>query len=208
VSNPYMMYDVSKKSKKAKGEASQKIKKIIREKNKNMLSRFAVLNRSILNRTIRCASTATSGSSSSSNEYRFGLGASDVAEADERVRRALDLSNASNAEILQHKIDKAVGTFQRFEGDTGSSEVQVAVLTERINNLTLHMRKNKKDFHSRHGLDKMVSKRRKLMAHLRKQDFETYKRVLHHYGLRDIIRQLAENQTRQGKRKFRFRGRR
>ena len=169
-----------------------------------MLSRFAVINRTVLKRTsllVRKASTAT-------ESYRFGLDENDVVAMDERVRRALDLSNASNAEILQHKIDKAIKSFQRFEGDTGSSEVQVAVLTERINNLTLHMRENKKDFHSRHGLDKMVSKRRKLMAHLRKQDFDTYKRVLHHYGLRDIIRQLAENQTRQGKRKFRFRGRR
>ena len=170
-----------------------------------MLSRFAVINRAVLKRT---SSLFRNVSTNATESYRFGIDASDVGEMDERVRRALDLSNASNAEILQHKIDKAVKTFQRFEGDTGSSEVQVAVLTERINNLTLHMRENKKDFHSRHGLDKMVSKRRKLMAHLRKQDFETYKRVLHHYGLRDIIRQLAENQTRQGKRKFRFRGRR
>ena len=74
--------------------------------------------------------------------------------------------------------------FQRKEGDTGSSEVQIALLTFRINDLTPHFKANPKDKHSRRGLLKMVSARRRLLAYLRRTDAETYRNVITRLGLR------------------------
>ena len=82
--------------------------------------------------------------------------------------------------------DKArvVETYQRAKGDTGSPEVQIALLTERINSLTEHFKTNVKDFHSRRGLLKMVSTRRSLLDYLKIYDSERYKTVVHKLGLR------------------------
>ena len=68
--------------------------------------------------------------------------------------------------------------------DTGSPEVQVAILTERINNLTEHFRTHKKDLHSRQGLLKMVSRRRRLLDYLKRNDQERYSTVIQRLGLR------------------------
>ena len=68
--------------------------------------------------------------------------------------------------------------------DTGSPEVQVAILTERINNLTEHFRTHKKDLHSRQGLLKMVSRRRRLLDYLKRKDQERYATVIQRLGLR------------------------
>ena len=70
------------------------------------------------------------------------------------------------------------------ESDTGSPQVQVAVLTERINYLTEHFREHSKDHHSRRGLLKMVGKRKRLMTYLRRPDVETYRRLVQELGLR------------------------
>lgn len=70
------------------------------------------------------------------------------------------------------------------EGDTGSVEVQVAVLTAQINVLTEHMKANKKDFHSQRGLMKMVGKRRSLLAYLRNTDVNRYRALVSKLGLR------------------------
>ena len=70
------------------------------------------------------------------------------------------------------------------EGDTGSPEVQIAVLTKRINDLTEHLRQNKKDHHSRRGLLKMVGQRRNLLAYLQKKDIERYRALIAKLGLR------------------------
>lgn len=70
------------------------------------------------------------------------------------------------------------------EGDTGSPEVQVAVLTRRIQHLTEHLRTHKHDFHSRRGLLKMVGKRRRLLKYLRKKDVERYRSLIGRLGLR------------------------
>ena len=70
------------------------------------------------------------------------------------------------------------------EGDTGSPEVQVAVLTHRINELNEHLKKNPKDFHSRRGLLKMVGQRRNLLAYLRDKDIERYRSLISRLGLR------------------------
>ena len=70
------------------------------------------------------------------------------------------------------------------ERDTGSPEVQVAILTNRINTLTEHMKKNPKDFHSQRGLSKMVGHRKQLLAYLAKKDIERYRAVIAKLGLR------------------------
>ena len=70
------------------------------------------------------------------------------------------------------------------ERDTGSPEVQVAILTTRINELTEHMKKNPKDFHSQRGLAKMVGHRKQLLAYLAKKDIERYRAVIKRLGLR------------------------
>ncbi len=72
----------------------------------------------------------------------------------------------------------------RHEGDTGSPEVQIAVLTKRINDLTEHLRVNKKDHHSRRGLLKMVGQRRNLLNYLTKIDIERYRAIVAELGLR------------------------
>lgn len=70
------------------------------------------------------------------------------------------------------------------EGDTGSPEVQVAVLTKRISHLTDHLRTHKHDFHSRRGLLKLVGKRRRLLKYLQKKDVERYRALIGRLGLR------------------------
>ena len=70
------------------------------------------------------------------------------------------------------------------ERDTGSPEVQVAILTDRINGLTEHMKKNPKDFHSQRGLSKMVGHRKQLLNYLAKKDIERYRAIIKKLGLR------------------------
>ena len=70
------------------------------------------------------------------------------------------------------------------EGDTGSPEVQIALLTERINQLTEHLRQHKHDYHSQRGLLKMVGRRRRLLAYLSRTDVNRYRAVLKKLGLR------------------------
>ena len=78
-------------------------------------------------------------------------------------------------------------TIQKFalrEGDTGSTEVQVAVLTERINQLTGHMAANRHDFHTQRGLLKLVGRRRKLLAYLMRENVDRYRKLIKELGLR------------------------
>ena len=79
---------------------------------------------------------------------------------------------------------KIVKEFARFEGDTGSAEVQVALLTATINKLTNHMQNNKKDFHSNRGLLMMVGKRRSLLEYLKREDVNRYRDLVSKLGLR------------------------
>ena len=84
------------------------------------------------------------------------------------------------------KEDKAVlvEKFSKHSKDTGSPEVQIAILTTRINNLNEHLKINKHDFHSRQGLFKMVGKRRRLLNYLSREDIERYRKVLVELKLR------------------------
>ena len=77
------------------------------------------------------------------------------------------------------------------EGDTGSPEVQVALLTARINHLTEHLKTNKNDNHSRRGLFKMVGRRRNLLAYLQKKDINRYRALIAELGLRASIRKTG-----------------
>ncbi len=77
-----------------------------------------------------------------------------------------------------------VGDYRTHDSDTGSSNVQVALLTQRINELTEHFKVHKKDNHSRRGLLKMVSRRRKLLDYLKRQDINQYHDIIQKLGLR------------------------
>ncbi len=83
-------------------------------------------------------------------------------------------------------INKAdvVGQYQRAKGDTGSPEVQVALLTARINMLSGHFKANVKDFHSRRGLLKMVSQRRSMLDYLKRTNVDGYRKLIDRLGLR------------------------
>lgn len=82
------------------------------------------------------------------------------------------------------KKTEIIGKFALADGDTGSPEVQVALLTERINHLNEHLKIHKKDHHSRRGLLKMVGKRRGLLNYLKKKDIERYREVIKSLNLR------------------------
>ena len=77
-----------------------------------------------------------------------------------------------------------IAEYATHEGDTGSPEVQIALLTFRINNLTEHLKANKKDHHSRRGLLMMVGQRRNLLAYVQKNDIERYRSIVARLGLR------------------------
>lgn len=80
--------------------------------------------------------------------------------------------------------NEIVAKFQRVEGDTGSPEVQVALLTARINHLTEHFKVHTKDHHSRRGLLRMVSRRRKLLDYLKRTDLNAYRTLITELNLR------------------------
>ncbi len=86
--------------------------------------------------------------------------------------------------MTAERKQQIINEYRRDEKDTGSSEVQIALLTERINELTEHLKIHKKDNHSRRGLLKMVGKRRNLLNYLAKKDEEAYKDLVKKLGLR------------------------
>ncbi len=86
--------------------------------------------------------------------------------------------------ISKEKKQEIIAAYGRTPNDTGSPEVQIALLTERINELTAHLKNNQKDHHSRRGLLKMVGQRRGLLAYLKKTDLEGYRKLIERLGLR------------------------
>lgn len=88
----------------------------------------------------------------------------------------MPLSGDKKKEIISH--------FHLHGSDTGSPEVQIALLTQRINELTLHMQTHPKDMHSRYGLLKMVGRRRRLLTYLRNTDIESYRHLVEQLDLR------------------------
>jgi len=86
--------------------------------------------------------------------------------------------------LTKERKAEIIGEHARSEGDTGSPEVQVAVLTDRINHLTEHMREHKHDYHTERGLLKLVGRRRRHLAYLSRTDMQRYRAVLNKLGLR------------------------
>lgn len=86
--------------------------------------------------------------------------------------------------LATEKVAEILEKFRRHESDTGSPEVQVALLTERINQLTKHFEINKKDHHSRQGLMKLVGQRRRLLDYLKAADINRYRALIKDLGLR------------------------
>lgn len=86
--------------------------------------------------------------------------------------------------LVTEKKKELIDLYKRHEGDTGSPEVQIAILTERITYLTDHFKVHKKDHHSRRGLLKMVGQRRRLLDYLKKKDVDRYKAVIAKLGIR------------------------
>ncbi len=86
--------------------------------------------------------------------------------------------------LTQEEKSAAIGAHRVHDKDTGSSEVQIAILTKRITSLTEHFKSHKKDHHSRRGLLQMVSKRRKLLDYLRRRDEAKYKSLIAALGIR------------------------
>ena len=86
--------------------------------------------------------------------------------------------------VLQERTEEVVQSYRRHDKDTGSPEVQVALLTDRITYLTEHFKTHQKDHHSRRGLLKLVGQRRRMLDYLRQRDFQRYKSVIERLGLR------------------------
>lgn len=84
----------------------------------------------------------------------------------------------------KEKKTDLISNYQHHEGDTGSTEVQVALLTERIKQLTTHMTANRHDYHTRRGLLKLVGQRRRLLNYLSKEDVSRYNKLIKQLGLR------------------------
>ncbi|HOC09292.1 MAG: 30S ribosomal protein S15 [Clostridiales bacterium] len=86
--------------------------------------------------------------------------------------------------LKSEEKQRIIEDFKLHETDTGSPEVQIAILTERINQLNEHLKLNKKDHHSRRGLLKMVGKRRGLLNYLKEKDIDRYRKLIEQLGLR------------------------
>jgi small subunit ribosomal protein S15 len=86
--------------------------------------------------------------------------------------------------LTQERKQQLIQEYKVHDTDTGSPEVQIAILTENITNLTNHLRDHKKDHHSRRGLLKMVGQRRKLLAYLKNKDIQRYSALIEKLGLR------------------------
>ena len=86
--------------------------------------------------------------------------------------------------LLKEEKSKVIAEYATHEGDTGSPEVQIAIVTKRINDLTEHLKTHKKDHHSRRGLLKMVGQRRNLLNYVMKKDIERYRSIIARLGIR------------------------
>ncbi len=86
--------------------------------------------------------------------------------------------------LTQQRKQELMSEYQKHETDTGSADLQVAMLTERINQLTEHLKKNKKDFASRRGLLKMIGRRRRLLSFIQTEDRDRYLQLIKRLGIR------------------------
>ena len=91
------------------------------------------------------------------------------------------------ASITKEQTEAIIAEFGKNEHDSGSAEVQVAILTQRIKHLTAHLKEHKKDHHTRRGLLMLVGKRRRLLAYIKNRDIENYRELIKKLGIRDNL---------------------
>ena len=94
---------------------------------------------------------------------------------------------ATKLSISKEKTAELIKEFGKSDNDSGSAEVQVAILSERIRNLTEHLKSHKKDNHTRRGLMKLIGKRRGLLKHIKERNIEEYSALIKKLGIRDNI---------------------
>ena len=94
---------------------------------------------------------------------------------------------ATKLSISKEKTAELIKEFGKSDNDSGSAEVQVAILSERIRNLTEHLKSHKKDNHTRRGLMKLIGKRRGLLKYIKNRDIEEYRALIKKLGIRDNI---------------------
>ena len=104
-----------------------------------------------------------------------------------RRRRKGGKHMASKLSISKERVAELIAEFGKGEGDSGSPEVQVAILSERIRNLTEHLKVHKKDNHTRRGLMMLIGKRRGLLKYIKARDIEAYRALIKKLGIRDNI---------------------
>lgn len=124
----------------------------------------------------------------------------------EIVSRILTMKNRSEAEILKFKVDLARKEFQRFDGDTGSSEVQAAIATVRIHHLYQHVQQNKKDYQNTRILRMLIQKRQRILRYLKKDLPERYFYTINKLGLTDTIVNMEFNFDRRYMQNFKMFG--
>lgn len=110
---------------------------------------------------------------------------------DERVAKIMSISTANKKEELKLRVADAIDQHQVHPTDRGSTGVQIAVITEKINNLARHLASNKKDKHSTRGFQGMVNKRRKLMKYMKRSDFNNFVMLVRKLGLEREATQLG-----------------
>lgn len=101
------------------------------------------------------------------------------------VRKVGDMANRDS--ISKERTAELIKEFGKNEHDSGSAEVQVAILSERIRNLTEHLKVHKKDHHTRRGLLMLVGKRRRLLVYIKDRDIEEYRALIKKLGIRDNL---------------------
>ncbi|MDR0514130.1 MAG: 30S ribosomal protein S15 [Coriobacteriaceae bacterium] len=94
---------------------------------------------------------------------------------------------ANKDSITKERTAELIAEFGKAQGDSGSAEVQVAILSERIRNLTAHLKVHQKDHHTRRGLMKLIGKRRSLLKYIKARDIEDYRSLIKKIGIRDNI---------------------
>lgn len=94
---------------------------------------------------------------------------------------------ADRNSISKERVAELMAEFGKTPNDSGSAEVQVAILTERIRNLTEHLKVHKKDFHTRTGLLKLIGKRRRMLVYIKDRDIEEYRALIAKLGIRDNL---------------------
>ena len=94
---------------------------------------------------------------------------------------------ADRRSVSKERVAELMAEFGKDAKDSGSAEVQVAILTERIRNLTEHLKVHKKDFHTRTGLLKLIGKRRRLLVYIKDRDIDEYRALIAKLGIRDNI---------------------